>query len=148
MYDRMLVPIDGSATSNDGLGEAISLAKQLGSQLVLLHVVEDFPIALELASVASFEDSRAALHEAGRNMLDKAASQAAGSGVRSETVLNEQTAGRASDAILEQARKQRCELIVMGTHGRRGLDRVVMGSDAELVLRGATVPVLVVRHPG
>ena len=147
MYARILVPIDGSATGNDGLSEAIDLAKQLGSKLVLLHVVEDFAISLELASVASFEDTRAALHEAGRSMLDKAASRAAASGVLSETVLNEQTAGRASDAILKQAKEQRCELIVMGTHGRRGLDRVVMGSDAELVLRGAAVPVLMVRHP-
>ena len=148
MYARILVPIDGSATSNDGLGEAINLAKQLGSQLVLLHVVEDFSVALELASVASFEDSRTALYEAGRRRLDTAASRAAAAGVPTETVLNEQTAGRACDAILEQARMQRCELIVMGTHGRRGLDRLVMGSDAELVLRGAGVPVLMVRHPG
>lgn len=147
MYARILVPIDGGATSIDGLGEAIDLAKQLGSQLVLLHVVEDFLVSLELASVASFEDTRAELREAGRRILDKAASRAAASGVPSETVLHEQTAGRASDVILEQTKKQRCELIVMGTHGRRGLDRVLMGSDAELVLRGAAVPVLMVRHP-
>ncbi|HEY9108904.1 MAG TPA: universal stress protein [Roseateles sp.] len=145
MYNEILVPVDGSIAGQRGLDEALALAKQLGSRLVLLHVVEDFPITLELAPVSSFDDSRAALVEAGRAILDKAASQATAAGVPHIKLLNEQTATRAADAIVEQARQKECRLIVMGTHGRRGVNRLVMGSDAVNVLRAAPVPVLFVR---
>lgn len=147
MYTRILVPIDGSEAGRRGLGEAIGLGRQTGAHLVLLHIVEDFPISVELASSTSFDDSRAYLRKVGRNLLDQAASQAAQAGVAHEAVLDERMTARAADVIIEQAGRLRCDLIVMGTHGRRGLKRVVMGSDAELVVRASPVPVLLVRQP-
>ena len=86
------------------------------------------------------------LREAGRKVLAKAEATAAKAGVSAKTVLVETKGGSIADAILGQARKLKSGVIVMGTHGRRGLRRVVMGSDAEAVLREARVPVLLVRE--
>lgn len=147
MYAKILVPIDGSATSERGLREAIELATRLKSQLVLLHVVDPYPVLMEMASVQSFEDTRQRLLTFGEETLQKARQRASESGVASESVVRETSAQRAADAIVDEAAKRQCQLIVMGTHGRRGLSRVVLGSDAELVLRLAPVPVLLVRQP-
>lgn len=147
MYAKILVPIDGSATSERGLREAIELATRLKSQLVLLHVVDPYPVLMEMASVQSFEDTRQRLLKFGEETLEKARQRASESGVASESVVRETSAQRAADAIVDEAAKRQCQLIVMGTHGRRGLSRVVLGSDAELVLRLAPVPVLLVRQP-
>lgn len=146
MYTRILVPVDGSATSERGLGEAIALAKVLGARLLLLNVVEDFPVMVEVASVASFDDTRAALLKVGRGILDRAAARATQAGVAHESVLHERATLRPADAIVEEAGRQRCDLIVMGTHGRRGFSRMTLGSDSELVLRQSPVPVLLVRQ--
>ena len=83
----------------------------------------------------------------GRKVLAAAEATAAKAGVTAKTVLVETKGGSIADAILSQARKLKSSVIVMGTHGRRGLRRVVMGSDAEAVLREARVPVLLVRAP-
>lgn len=145
MYSRILVPIDGSATADRGLKEAIALAKALQSHLVLMYAVEDFPVLVDPVSMAGFDEARASLIGAGREVLDEAVKVADEAGVSNEAVLRELTTLRASDAIVDEASRRRCELIVMGTHGRRGLNRLVMGSDAGLVTREATVPVLLVR---
>ena len=145
MYSRILVPIDGSATADRGLKEAIALAKALQSHLVLMYAVEDFPVLVDPVSMAGFDEARASLIGAGREVLDEAVKVANEAGVSNEAVLRELTTLRASDAIVDEASRRRCELIVMGTHGRRGLNRLVMGSDAGLVTREATVPVLLVR---
>jgi nucleotide-binding universal stress UspA family protein len=83
----------------------------------------------------------------GRKVLAAAEATAAKAGVPAKTVLVETKGGSIADAILGQARKLKSSVIVMGTHGRRGLRRVVMGSDAEAVLREARVPVVLVRAP-
>lgn len=146
MYAKILVPIDGSSTSERGLREAIELATQLKSQLVLLHIVDPYPMLVEMASVQSFEDTRQRLLKFGEETLEKARKRASESGIASESVVRETSAQRAADAIVDEAAKRQCQLIVMGTHGRRGLSRVVLGSDAELVLRLSPVPVLLVRQ--
>jgi nucleotide-binding universal stress UspA family protein len=146
MYDRILVPVDGSATAELGLREAIALAARLQARLVLLHVVDDFPFMIELASAASFDETRTRLLGMGKEVLAQASRHATEGGVQNETVLREVTSLRAADAIVEEAARRQCGLIVMGTHGRRGFNRLAMGSDAELVLREACVPVLLVRH--
>ncbi|MGM9488265.1 universal stress protein [Ideonella sp. YS5] len=146
MYDRILVPVDGSATCEHGLQEAIALAARLKATLVLLHVVDDFPFMVELASAASFDETRSRLLKMGNEILAQASRHATEGGAASETVLREVTSRRAADAIVEEATRRQCGLIVMGTHGRRGFNRLAMGSDAELVLRESPVPVLLVRH--
>jgi nucleotide-binding universal stress UspA family protein len=80
-------------------------------------------------------------------VLGKAEAKARKADVKTEALLVETTGHRVADVILAQARKVKADLIVMGTHGRRGVARLVMGSDAEGVVRGTRVPVLLVRAP-
>lgn len=145
MYDKILVPLDGSDTSKRGLREAIDLARHLASRLVLLTVVDDFPMTVELASAAAFTETRAILIERGKAVLEEGRKAVEEAGLPCETVLSEVMSQRPADVIVEEADKRDCTLIVMGTHGRRGLSRLTLGSDAELVLREAPVPVLLVR---
>ena len=146
MYARILGPLDGSDTAALGLREALALARELKSTLVLLHVVDDFPLMVETASAANFEDDHAALLKLGDALLDKAAKGAAEAGVESEKVLKDVKARRVADVVLEEAKARRCDLIVMGTHGRKGLRRLALGSDADGVVRAASMPVLLVRQ--
>ena len=152
MFKRILVPIDGSPTANRGLKVALALAKEHDATLYVLHVVEDLAVAKgfdgALYVPAQFVDSMlAGLRDAGRRVLAHAEKMALQDGQRAKTVLVETVGESVADAILIQARKLRAELIVLGTHGRRGLARLLMGSDAEAVVREARVPVLLVRSP-
>lgn len=146
MYARILVPIDGSPTAERGLREAIELAVQLKSHLVLLNVVDDYPLTMAMVAVVTFDEARGQLLKYGEEVLAKGRQRALEAGLGCELVLREVTSQRAADVIVEEALKHPCALIVMGTHGRRGFNRLAMGSDAELVLREAPVPVLLVRH--
>lgn len=146
MYSRILVAIDGSATAERGLREAISLARAMHSRLVVLYVVDDYPVLLERATATAFEEGRQHLLALGEQLLDKASRQAREAGVESECVLREVTSMRTFETILAEVAERHCELVVMGTHGRRGLRRLTMGSEAEMVLRECPVPVLLVRQ--
>lgn len=142
MYRRILVPIDGSPTSQRGLKEAIGLAGALKARLVLLHVVVDLQWLIEGASVANYDQMREQLGRAAHNLLDAARREAAAQDVEADTVVREQLRGRAAETIVVEAIDQGCDLIVMGTHGRRGFGRLVLGSDAAAVMHDARVPVL------
>ena len=148
MYKRILVPIDGTDTARTGLKEAIELATQQKAAIRLLHVVNDFPMLLEMSSVINFEQYREGLQQYGRKVLDDARALVESTGVAVETQLEELKGGRVSDAILKDVRSSACDLIVLGTHGRRGFQRALLGSDAEAVLRESPVPVLLIRAPG
>lgn len=147
MYQRILVAIDGSPTAERGLQEAIRLAKPLHATLLLLHALDDFAVMMEMSAVWSFENGHKVLKQAGEQLLDVAARHVREAGLSCEQLLVDVKGEQIADVILAQAAKTRCDLIVMGTHGRRGLSRLTMGSDAELVLRQAPVPVLLVREP-
>ena len=147
-YRRLLVPLDDSPTAQRGLGEALALARELRGTLVLLHVVEFVPVMPEVATAEAWEAIREGLKATGQRVLDEAARQVRAAGVACETVLADLDARRPADAIVDQAAAQRCDLIVMGTHGRRGIGRALLGSDAELVLRQSPLPVLLVRSAG
>lgn len=147
MYSRILVPIDSSPTAQRGLQEALALAKRLESAVVLLHVVDAYPMMVEMATSTTWDRISEGLREAGRNVLEAAHAMATKQGVACEAVLEDVAAARVADVIVEQAKQRRCDLIVMGTHGRRGAGRALLGSDAELVLRLSPVPVLLVRAP-
>ncbi|MDE2300194.1 MAG: universal stress protein [Burkholderiales bacterium] len=147
MYKRILVPIDGSDTARRGLKEAIALATQLKATLRLLHVTSDFPVMLEMSNTLNFDQYRAGLQQYGREQLDNAKTLAQGLGLEVETQLRDLKGGRVADAIVEEATSAGCDLIVIGTHGRRGFNRALLGSDAESVLRASPVPVLLVRAP-
>lgn len=147
-YRRLLVPLDDSPTAQRGLDEAISLARDLRSTIVLLHVTELVPMVPEVASAEAWDAIREGLRAAGRQVLDAAATRVRAAGVACETALGDADARRPADAIVDEATAKGCDLIVMGTHGRRGLGRALLGSDAELVLRQSPVPVLLVRGVG
>jgi nucleotide-binding universal stress UspA family protein len=145
MYGKILVPVDGSETSTRALNEAIKIAKGQGSQLLLVHIVNEFILDITYSGGIFVQNLIDSLVKTGRSVLDAAEAAAKKEGVRVESVLIESIGGVAADLILAQAKKWKPDLIVMGTHGRRGLARVVLGSDAEHVVRDATVPVLLVR---
>jgi nucleotide-binding universal stress UspA family protein len=148
MYGKILVPVDGTETSTLGLNEAIKIAKIQGSQIRLVHVVNEFVLDYTYSPGLYATNLIDSLRKGGQTILDLAKATAQRQGITPECVLLESIGGPAADLILAQATEWAAELIVMGTHGRRGLMRVALGSDAEQVVRAATVPVLLVRGSG
>ena len=120
-------------------------AKAQGSQLRLVHIVNEFILDYTYSPGLYAENLIESLVKAGRALLDTAEKAVKREGVKVDTVLIESIGGAAADLILAQAKQWQADLIVMGTHGRRGLARLAMGSDAEQVVRAATVPVMLVR---
>jgi nucleotide-binding universal stress UspA family protein len=149
MFKRILVAIDGSPASNAGLKAALQLASDQRATLVGLHVIDDAALALNFEGSyfpSSYVDTfYTSLREAGRKTLARAEALARGAGVDMKPLLVEARGAAVAHAIVRQARKARADVIVLGTHGRRGLQRMLMGSDAEAVVREAGVPVLLVR---
>lgn len=150
MFRRILVPIDGSPPSRRGLEEAIMLAKNQRARIRLLHVV-DASLATRALDGTSYmpasyvDEFMRSLTAGGTRLLVRAEAKVRASRVKVDTVLLDTLGGRVADVIVAQARKWRADVIVLGTHGREGLSRVVLGSDAELVVRESPVPVLLVR---
>ncbi len=145
MYERILVPVDGSETSKRGLREACRLAKEKGGRLRCLHVVDEHFLAFNYLGIVFTQELFDVLKASGRQILDEASKQAGDEGVAVESVLRESGGARISETILKEARTWPADLIVMGTHGRRGLSHLALGSDAELVVRESPAPVLLVR---
>jgi nucleotide-binding universal stress UspA family protein len=148
MYQRILVPVDGSETANRGLKEALRLSKALGSAVRLVHIVDDTPLALNPEAGIAAAPLVADFAQAGKQIIEEARAFAEAEGIQVDTAVYENFTGRVAERILEDARKSGAELIVMGTHGRRGIRHAVLGSDAEAVVRGAHIPVLLVRAAG
>lgn len=146
MISKILVPVDGSSTSMRGLAEAIALAKQVSGTLRVLHSVDellmtDVPLGTDYYN-QWVEDMRAR----GQKILREAQAFCRKRDIDAEAVLAETMGKRAADIIIDQAMQWPADLIVMGTHGRRGVSRLLMGSDAERVLRSSAVPVMLVRE--
>ena len=146
MYERILVPVDGSPTSNAGLDEAIQLARLSGATIKLIHVLDLFAVsATPYTGVALSAELIDELRQGGQAVLDSAQARVVAGGGRVETRLCDNLAGRVCDVIVEEARQWQANLVVIGTHGRRGVSRLVLGSDAEQIARQSPVPVLLVR---
>lgn len=143
MYQHLLVPVDGSPTATRGLDEAIRLARLSGGRIRVVHVLDQ----LQFASGFEFctADVLGLLQEAGAAIVGAAKARVEASGVPVEAYLSETLAGRVADVVVEQAQQWGADLIVIGTHGRRGVRRLMVGSDAEQIVRAAPVPVLLVR---
>jgi nucleotide-binding universal stress UspA family protein len=145
MYAKILVPVDGSPTATLGLREALKLAKAHGAQIRLIHVVDELAAA---TAAPAGNELVLQLRSAGASILEEAAAAARHAHVAVDTKLIEITGGRAGAYIVQEAQTWPADLIVCGTHGRHGIGRVVMGSDAEDILRHSPVPVLLVpSHP-
>lgn len=147
MYRKILVPLDASATAQRALQEAIGLARTSGGSLRLLHVVDEGPAVFNLDTPTQFEDYERALRETGERVLSQALAQARAAGLDADTVLKQilTVQERPADEIVAEAARWPADLIVIGTHGRRGLRRLFLGSVAEGVARMAEQPVLLVR---
>lgn len=147
MYQRILVPTDGSALSKKAVKGAIELAAALDAELVALNVVPRYPtayfeggVSVLPAEVARVEKEWA---EQGQALAEAASTAAARAGVkaRATTVRSDLVA----EAILAAARKHKCDLVVMASHGRKGFKRLLLGSETQHVLTHGNIPVLVLR---
>ena len=148
MYRKILVPLDGSPTSQQGLKQAIRLARDDRARLRLVHVLDETPALGMLDEGVDLGPFLHDLEKRGREILGRAKRLAEKSGVEADTAMAESAGGPAADAILRLAKKWGADVIVMGTHGRRGLRHVVLGSEAERVVHRSPVPVLLVRASG
>ena len=142
MYDRILFPTDGTEGANAALDHAIDHAQRYDAELHVLYVVEENWPVME-AGQAQLLD---ALEEAGERAIDDARDRAKAEGVGS--IRGTVAGGSPYRAILEYIDDHDIELVVMGTHGRRGIDRYLLGSVAEKVVRSADCPVMTVRAAG
>lgn len=146
MYRRILVPVDGSATSKLGLRHALGLAKDQHARMRVLNVVDEMALVPMMDGYpADMTVILESMREVGNKAVEEGGMLAKRANVKADTATVDSRGRVVSDVILEQARKFHADLIVMGTHGRRGLNRLILGSDAERVLREAPVPVLLVR---
>jgi len=148
MYDKILVPVDGSPTSNAGLAEAVRLARLSGGEIRLLHALDLQAFAMmSSAGLGITADNFEQIRAGGKKVLDDASASVSAAGIRVSTQLSESLSSRISDLVTEECKAWGGQVIVLGTHGRRGLSRALLGSDAELIVRYAEVPVLLVRGP-
>lgn len=145
MFRRIIVAVDGSSTSRRALREAIDLASDRSCALCIVSVL-DIAFVTDEAPF-SVDDYEASVRKSAEKVLEAAAAAARKSGVSAETKLLavKPKGDRVSDEIARFARRWKADLIVIGTHGRRGVSRLFLGSVAETVARGAPTPVLLVR---
>lgn len=147
MYQRILVAVDDSMTSQLALKEAALLAKDQRAMLRLAHVIDDTYAYTSLETPRQMADRQTALQAAGEAVLTRAAAAAHSLGVTAETTLLEiiEAGKHVYDSVEQEAERWAADLIVIGTHGRRGFRRLLLGSVAEGLIRMTTKPVLLVR---
>jgi nucleotide-binding universal stress UspA family protein len=147
MYQKILIATDGSTLSKKAVTNGLQLAALTGASIVVLKVVPRYPIsyfeggvALSVNNVAGVEKQWA---DAAMAVVKKVQEAAEGEGIKAKalTVSSDFTA----EAIVNAAKKYKCDLIVMASHGRRGMKRLLMGSETQHVLTHSHIPVLVLR---
>ena len=141
-FKKILVPVDGSSTSNKALDYALQMAQDAHSQVRFVHAID------ELGYLSSYEYSgelMATAHKNGTQVLQSAMVAAQAAHVPADTHLIDSPGQRLGHTVADEAAGWNADLIVLGTHGRRGVGRVLLGSGAEQILRMAPVPVLIVR---
>lgn len=141
MYDRILLPSDAGDAGGRAVDQAVGLARETGAELHLLFVVEEVPHAPEMVD----QSVEKQLRSVGESVLAGIRDRAEGAGLSVETTVRE---GVPHVAIVDYADEVGADVIVMGTHGRSGLNRYLLGSVTERVVRTADVPVLTVRIAG
>lgn len=151
MYRHILVPIDGSASSLTVADHAFELAAQLGAEVTVLHVLDELTVPFVQYGMEPYVDVESVsveVIEAQRRASDDLVSDVAGrapEGLTVTTQVVESAGRRTAESIVHAADEHDADLIVMGTHGHRGLSRMFLGSVADGVIRSADVPVTVVR---
>ncbi len=142
MYQHILIPVDGSPTSECALEEALKLAQQQNAQLELVFVVENL---LNKEGYVIYTELQETIRSKGNKILTQAQKVVQQAGMTAEIKLLEASNDRISDIILTEAKRWQADLIVIGTHGRTGFSRLIFGSVAEGVVRKAHIPVLLIR---
>ena len=148
MYRRILVAVDGSSTSDKATSAALEMASYSGGRSVirLIHVLDEMTYFTGLSPYAGQSGAViAAMREAGGKILADALAVVQSAGIQADTLLIDELGTHLAEAIAVQAVQWDASLIVVGTHGRRGIGRMLLGSGAEQIIRLAPVPVLVVR---
>lgn len=147
MYQRILVATDGSNLSKKAVKTAVELAALCGAELVALKVVPRYPqsyfeggIALQPEEVRRVENQWA---EEGQAVVDAVKKTALGKGVTTKALTIKSDV--VSDAVLATAKKHQCDLIVMASHGRKGIKRLLLGSETQHVLTHSSIPVLILK---
>jgi nucleotide-binding universal stress UspA family protein len=147
MYEKILVATDGSTLSKKAVSSAVALAALTGASLVALKVVPRYPqsyfeggLALQAAEVGRIEKQWA---DEGQAVVDEVKKMAELQGVKTRALTLKSDI--VSDAIISAARKHKCDLIVMASHGRKGVKRLLLGSETHQVLTHSHIPVLVLR---
>src|SRR5512139_1289242 len=145
MYKRILVAVDGSPTARVALQEAIKLGKELQAQFRVVHVVD--LVALDWMDGGDIGDVTEAIRQAGLQVFEKAEEELRKAGMSAEMKLLEiETRGHhIAEMLVNEAAAWSADLLVIGSHGRRGVSRLLLGSVAEGVAREAAIPVLIVR---
>lgn len=147
MYKKILVATDGSPLSKKAVRSAIGLAGSVGADLVALYVVPNYPVSyfeggvtISTQDIARTEKQWA---EQGQAIVDAVSATAAAAGIKAKGVIAR--SNLVAEAILAAAKRQKCDLIVMASHGHRGLKRILLGSETQHVLTHSSIPVLVLR---
>lgn len=146
MYKKIICPIDGSPTSDCGMVEAIHLAKDQNAKLLFLHIIDTYFPILDVTGDLNVVYISEIMRNNGKKVIKKAEGFAEAAGVYAESKIVEALGGRVSKFVLSQVDEWSADLIVMGTHGLRGIEHLIIGSDAETVVRTSPVPVLLVRN--
>ncbi|WP_341904122.1 universal stress protein [Polaromonas sp. YR568] len=147
MYTRILVATDGSTLSRKAVKDAIALCAAVGADLVALNVVPRYPVSYFEggASISPQDIGRMEKEWADKSLaiVEAVRKTAEAAGVKAKGVLAKSDIVSAS--ILTAAKKHKCDLIVMASHGRKGISRILLGSETQQVLTHSTIPVLVLR---
>ncbi len=147
MYDRILVPTDGSPLSKKAVTAAIDLAALCGAELVALKVVPRYPMSYFEGSVALPPDEVGRIEKQwsqdAQAAVDTVAAAALKKGVKARAVTAR--SDLVAESIIAAAKKHKCGLVVMASHGRKGIKRLLLGSETQHVLTHSHVPVLVLR---
>lgn len=141
MYTKILIPTDGSKTAEHAVEQGIKLAQALDATAYGLYVI-DISAFAGVPTEAIWESMRGLLEEEGKKALKVVENLASSAGVKHKTLLRE---GVPSEDIIKFAKEEGIDLIAMGTAGRHGLDRLLLGSVTEKVVRTSPCPVLVIR---
>jgi nucleotide-binding universal stress UspA family protein len=144
MFKRILVPTDGSELSNKAIAAAVDLAKSLGATVVGMTTLEPYSYSnLSEYRPETLDDYESRMDQIGAERLGRIADAAARSGVPVETVAAKSFSP--FEAIIDTAKGKSCDLIIMASHGRRGLNAVLLGSETQKVLTHTSIPVMVYR---
>ena len=139
MYERILFPTDGGPASSEALDQVVALSTHFEATVHVLFVVDESTIATDVDTTSLVDQ----LEMSGDNAIQETTESLRAAGC--ETVVEAVVRGKPADRILEYADANDIDLIVMGTHGRTGLDRYLLGSVTESVVRNSTTPVLTLR---